>query len=193
MQVQRKYTKPGWSVGCEGGMRGKVRVSFVSRARSLNSSPGPQESQGRIRAGGEQAQRLALKDWVWLGGESPEASHADLASLQVGWLRVPGLPRAPVRVRTGRVPPLERVGRQPAATAVRAPHPRPEVAQERRVPQQLKGAQAPGAQARPGGQQRQEEAAPGPGRGPAGPPFPRICSIKPGAGPPPAMLLRVTA
>lgn len=84
-------------------------------------------------------------------------------SLQVGWLRVPWLSRAPVCVREGRVPPLERVGRQPATAAVGAPHPRPEVAQAGLLPQQLKGAQAPVAQARPGGQQGQEEEAPGPG------------------------------
>lgn len=65
-------------------------------------------------------------------------------SRQVGGLRVPRLSWAPVRVRAGRVPPLERVGRQPAAAAVGAPHPRPEVAQARLLPEQLR-TQVPGA------------------------------------------------
>uniref|UniRef100_A0AAA9SH43 Beta-crystallin B3 n=3 Tax=Bos TaxID=9903 RepID=A0AAA9SH43_BOVIN len=140
--------------------------SLLEKVGSIQVESGPWLAFERRAFRGEQ--------YVLEKGDYPRwdawsnSHHSDsLLSLRplhiVGWLRVPGLPRAPVRVRAGRVPPLERVGREPAAAAVRAPHPRPEVAQARRVPQQLKGAQAPVAQARPGGQQRQEEEAPGPG------------------------------
>lgn len=44
MRVQGE-AETSWSVGYEGGMRGKARVSFLSRARSLNSSPGHWEAK----------------------------------------------------------------------------------------------------------------------------------------------------
>lgn len=62
---------------------------------------------------------------------------------QVGGLRVPRLPGPPARLREGRVPPLERVGRQPAPHPVRAPCAGHAVAPAGLLREQLKDTPAP--------------------------------------------------
>lgn len=114
----------------------------------MHLSPGHWEAKEEVRPGrragsGAGFQRLGL------AGEA-RARRLLTASPPCRWVGYSSRAAGTCACSSGRVPPLEQWGREPAAAAVRAPHPRPEVAQAA-CSSAAEGRRAPVAQARTGG------------------------------------------